>query len=184
MSALSIWYRPICASTESSLLLFVCASSFLHVWTTTPHSTVVCVFPSAKVSTGSSFLVTRKHSMRCPSLPDPHTHSSLHCARHQQEGERKQRAHFLCVQPAFYTMEQEEPGNCKGGHGVWRKDKALSPSHKLLFLSLLPLSCLSFSITLSVRARPASADFRFMSFSKRIKHILFPLQSCFSWVDA
>lgn len=23
------------------------------------------------------------------------------------------RAHFLCVQPAFFTMEQEEPGNCK-----------------------------------------------------------------------
>lgn len=163
---LSIGYRPICASTESSLLLFVGIMFSLCL----KYSPTLCC---AKVSTRSSFLVTCKHSV-CVVVPpfQIHTHSSLLCARHQQEGEGKQRAHFLCVQPVFYTMEQDVPGNCKRGHGVWRKDKVVSPSYKLVFLSLLPLSCLSFSITLSVRAQPASVYFPFVSFSKRIKQIV------------
>lgn len=54
----------------------------------------------------------------CLSLPDPHTLSSPRCTPHQQEGERKQRAYFLYMWPAFYTMEQEVPGNCNRGFGV------------------------------------------------------------------
>ena len=155
---LSIWHRPICA---------------LFMFEAQPFTPLlcVCVCSSAKVSR-SSFLVTCKQQ-RVLSVPpwSTHTHSTLHCARHQQEGERKQRAHFLYVQPAFCTMEQEVPGNCKRGHGVWRKDKVVSPSYKLLFSSpARPLSSVIFHYPIC-QGSTCVCLFSLTSFSKRIKTV-------------
>ena len=111
----------------------------------------VCVFFQVQRSPSGAPSWLLANTVRVFSLPPSIcAHSSRHCARHQQEGERKQRVHFLYMQPIFYTMEQEVSGNHKRGRGVWRKDKAAS-----LFLAVF-LHCLSgYSITLCVRARPA-----------------------------
>lgn len=96
-----------------------------------------------------------------------HIQSPCQCSRHQQEGERQQRAHFLYVQPAQWNRKCLDLQECEG------KIKWSLHPIKCSFFPLFPLSCLSFSITLSVRARPVSVYFLFMFFSKRTKHIQF-----------
>lgn len=111
VSRLSIpcWHHSICPFTESNSTLLLCVDllpGYLQI-----------------------------QSVCCPTLQDPrtHTYTQTHTfLSPPQEGERKQRAHFLCVQPVCYTIEQEVPGNCKRGGRVWRKDKVLSPSLPLM----------------------------------------------------
>ena len=126
---LVIWYHPICNSTEQPSPCWLVSCS-LYVWSAALHSTVVCLcmFLSAKVSTRSSFLVTCKHSVCCSSLPDPHTVPLSVFSTPAGRGEATKSP--LPVRTAS-TMEQEVPGPA----GVWRKDKVVSPSYKVLFFS-------------------------------------------------
>lgn len=89
----------------------------LYVWST--GQSLVCVHFSSKV-VPSSFLVTCKQlcvcARACVAPPSQHRsgHIPLSAALDNNRKRRgNPRAHFLCVQPAFFTMEQEEPGNCK-----------------------------------------------------------------------
>lgn len=93
----------------------------LYVWSM--GQSLVCVYFSSKV-VRSSFLVACKQlcvcvcvrARVCVAPPSQHRsgHIPLSAALDNNRKRRgNPRAHFLCVQPAFFTMEQEEPGNCK-----------------------------------------------------------------------
>lgn len=102
----------------------------------------------------SSFLVTCKQLRVCACAcvrvapPSPHrsTHIPLSPALNNNRKQRgNPRAHFLCVQPAFFTMEQEEPGNWKGvlrgkGGGVTECEGKIKLSFHLAKFSFFPCS--------------------------------------------
>lgn len=120
----SISHYSIWASSKAASSLYLKYSCVLLLW----------VFSCPNAITGSSFLVTR-----CPSLPVSTHFSHFTMCNTNRKVDGEQRPYFLYVQPACYTMEQEVPGNCKGGPGVRREDKVLSLSYKLVFPSLLLL---------------------------------------------
>lgn len=99
------WHRSICPFTESNSTLLLCVDLLPGSF---KHRVCVCLLSHLPRST--------------------HTHSSPLCRK--ERGNK--RAHFLCVQPVCYTIEQEVPGNCKRGGRVWRKDKVVSPSLPLM----------------------------------------------------
>lgn len=75
-------------------------------------SALVRVCSSSKVLR-SSFLVTCKQQRVLP-LPPSSTRIPLSTALNNNRKQRGNREPTSCA-PAFWTMEQEEPGNCKGG---------------------------------------------------------------------
>lgn len=106
---LSIWYQPICSSSESNHLPFSLIAQ--------PHSLLLRVFWSPE-GLHRELLPGYLQTQHVLSFPPRTTYFPLHAVLDTNRKEkRKQRTHFLYVQPAFYTMEQEAPGNCKECEG-------------------------------------------------------------------
>lgn len=77
----------------------------------------------------------------CFAPPSPHRSTRIPLSASLDNNRKRRgnpRAHFLCVQPAFFTMEQEEPGNCKG---VLGRKRGVTECEGKIKLSFHPAKC-------------------------------------------